>query len=93
MNPQTPNNLSAGTFSGEENVSHAPEPFVSLREAAAFLGKIRPRMLQEMARKGLRGAYPVGSGGFRKKWVFRLSEVADAIDPKRYDPERQSPLK
>jgi hypothetical protein len=43
------------------------------------------------------GASPVpmpwAPATFRKTWVFRLSELASAIDPKRYDPIRQSPLK
>ena len=57
------------------------EPFVSAEKAAAFLG-IRKRYLQDLARKGLAGSYPIGTGDFRKRWVFKLSELAAAIDPK-----------
>ena len=32
-----------------------------------------------LARKGLAGAYPIGTGTQRKVWVFRLSEVAAGI--------------
>jgi hypothetical protein len=83
-----------------------PEPFVPADEAAKFLG-INRRFLLSMARRGIAGAYVLGTGVFRKTWVFRLSELATAINPKetnavidrnsnskpRYDPIRQSPLK
>ena len=60
------------------------EPFVPSDEAAKFLG-IKRRLLLAMARKGIAGAYPLGTGDFRKTWVFRLSELAAAIDPKTYN--------
>lgn len=83
-----------------------PEPFVPADEAARFLG-VNRRLLLSMARAGIAGAYPLGTGDFRKIWVFRLSELAVAIGSKennallhcdptqepRYDPIRQSPLK
>jgi hypothetical protein len=69
-----------------------PEPFVSAEEAARFLS-INRRMLLSLARRGMAGSYALGTGDFRKVWVFRLSEIAAAIDPKHYDPFRQSPLK
>lgn len=69
-----------------------PEPFVSAEEAARFLS-INRRMLLSLARRGMAGSYALGTGDFRKVWVFRLSELAAAIDPKQYDPFRQSPLK
>jgi len=70
-----------------------PEAFVSAEEAAKFLS-INRRLLLSLARKGIAGAYALGTGDCRKVWVFRLSELAAAIDPKlRYDPLRQSPLK
>jgi len=72
--------------------AHAPEPFVSADEAAKFLG-VNRRFLLSLARRGIAGAYALGTGDFRKTWVFRLSELASAIDPKRYDPIRQFPLK
>ena len=59
------------------------EPFVSADEAAKFLG-IKRRFLLSLARRGIAGAYALGTGGIRKIWVFRLSELADAIDSKRY---------
>jgi hypothetical protein len=74
------------------SVSVAPEPFVSAEEAAKFLS-VNRRFLLSLARRGIAGAYALGTGDFRKTWVFRLSELAAAIDPKGYDPLRQSPLK
>ncbi len=68
------------------------EPFVSARKAAEFLG-INRRLLLSMARRDLIGAYPIGTGKFRKTWVFKLSELSAAIAPKRYDPIRRFPLK
>jgi hypothetical protein len=56
-----------------------PEPFVSAQEAAKFVG-ISRRFLTELARRGIAGAYPIGTGEVRKTWVFRLSELAAAID-------------
>ena len=57
----------------------APEPFVSAEEAARFLS-VKRRQLLAMARRGLAGAYPLGTGTVRKVWVFRLSELAAAIE-------------
>lgn len=54
------------------------EPFVSADEAAEFLG-IRRRELLALARRGIAGAYPLGTGSQRHIWVFRLSELASAI--------------
>jgi hypothetical protein len=67
------------------NPTPPPEPFVSAQVAAGFLG-INRRFLLSLARRGIAGAYALGTGDFRKTWVFRLSELAAAIDPKRYDP-------
>ena len=61
---------------GMEHV--VPEPFVSADVAADFLG-INRRFLLALARKGIAGAYALGTGDFRKTWVFRLSELAEAI--------------
>ena len=55
-----------------------PEPFVSADVAADFLG-ISRRFLLALARKGIAGAYALGTGDFRKTWVFRLSELSTAI--------------
>lgn len=55
-----------------------PEPFVSAEKAAEFLS-IKRRHLLALARKGIRGAYPLGTGSKRRIWVFRLSELAEAI--------------
>ena len=55
-----------------------PERFVSADEAARFLSVTR-RYVLELARSGLRGAYPIGTGTRRKVWVFRLSELAESI--------------
>ena len=66
-----------------------PEPFVSAETAAQFLSVTR-RHLLAMARRGLPGAHPLGTGT-RKIWVFRLSELADAIG--RLKPVIQEPQK
>ncbi len=55
-----------------------PEPFVSSDEAAQFLC-VKRRYLLELARRGIAGAYPLGTGGKRKIWVFRLSELAASV--------------
>jgi hypothetical protein len=59
-----------------------PEPFVPADEAARFLGITR-RLLLSLARQGLSGAYPLGTGRQRNIWVFRLSELASAIAAKK----------
>jgi hypothetical protein len=80
-----------------------PEPFVSAEVAAKFLG-IKKRMLLAMARMGIAGAYPIGTGNVRKHWIFRISELTSTIaerksanpDPEfsesRYDPVQPSVL-
>src|SRR5216684_2311255 len=79
---------SAGAFSAPATVITAaeskqvpatPEPFVSSDEAAQFLC-VKRRYLLELARRGIAGAYPLGTGSKRKVWVFRLSELAAAIE-------------
>jgi hypothetical protein len=55
-----------------------PEPFVSADEAARFLC-VKRRYLLELARRGIAGAYALGTGSKRKNWVFRLSELAACI--------------
>ena len=60
-------------------VPSTPEPFVSAQEAAHFLS-VKRRYLLELARRGIAGAYPLGTGSKRKVWVFRLSELAAAIE-------------
>jgi hypothetical protein len=54
------------------------EPFTSADDTAKFLCISRKHLLV-MARKGMHGAYPLGTGTKRKVWVFRLSEVSRAI--------------
>ena len=56
----------------------APEPFVSADEAAEFLC-VKRRFLLELARRGITGAYTLGTGSKRKIWVFRLSELAASV--------------
>lgn len=56
-----------------------PEPFVSAEEAARFLS-VKRRYLLALARRGLAGAYALGTGTMRKVWVFRLSELATAVE-------------
>lgn len=55
-----------------------PEPFVSAESAAQFLS-ISRRHLLALARKGIAGAYALGTGTKRTVWVFRLSELAGSI--------------
>lgn len=59
-----------------------PERFVSADEAAEFLA-IKRRHLLVLARSGIGGAYPAGTGSRRNHWVFRLSELAEAITERR----------
>lgn len=58
------------------------ESFVSADEAAKFLS-IDRRFLLSLARRGIAGAYALGTGERRKTWVFRLSELAGAIARKK----------
>lgn len=60
-------------------VHSTPEPFVSADEAARFLSLTR-RSLLALARRGMSGAYALGTGNIRKVWVFRLSELAAAVE-------------
>ena len=55
-----------------------PEPFVSADAAAQFLS-VKRRYLLALARSGIAGAYALGTGSVRKVWVFRLSELAEAL--------------
>jgi hypothetical protein len=55
-----------------------PEPFVAAEVAADFIG-IKRRFLLTLARRGIAGAYALGTGNLRKTWVFRLSELSEAI--------------
>jgi hypothetical protein len=82
-----------------EERQRTPEGFVSASAAARFLG-INRRMLLALARRGIAGAYPIGTGDIRKTWIFRLSELGVAIDHRhprpfdgkpRYDPDQGSP--
>jgi hypothetical protein len=68
------------------DVKSAPvqEPFVSASEAAEFLS-IDRRFLLSLARRGIAGSYALGTGECRKTWIFRLSELSDAIT-RRYVP-------
>jgi hypothetical protein len=59
-------------------VQSAIEPFVSADEAARFLA-IKRRHLLALARRGMAGAYSLGTGTQRKMWVFRLSELAASV--------------
>jgi hypothetical protein len=56
----------------------APEPFVSADKAARFVS-VKRRFLLELARRGIGGAYALGTGTKRKVWVFRLSELAASL--------------
>jgi hypothetical protein len=63
---------------GQKAEAMTPEPFVSAEQAAQFLS-IKRRYLLALARKGIAGAYALGTGTVRKIWVFRLSELAAAV--------------
>jgi transcriptional regulator with GAF, ATPase, and Fis domain len=56
---------------GTEEFVMMPEPFVSTKEAAKFIG-ISRRFLTEFARRGIAGAYRIWTGELRETWVFRL---------------------
>jgi hypothetical protein len=58
------------------------EPFVSADVAAKFLS-VKRRYVLELARRGISGAYALGTGKQRKLWVFRLSELANAVGSKQ----------
>lgn len=60
-----------------------PEPFVSAEEAAKFLSVSRGYILS-LARRGFKGAYRLGTGTKRGTWIFRLSELANAVQ--QYNP-------
>jgi hypothetical protein len=66
------------------------EPLVSADRAATMLG-VKRRFLLSLARKGIAGAYPLGTGDCRKMWRFRVSELMNAINNKGYDPNQGSP--
>jgi hypothetical protein len=65
-------------FIPSDPVTVTPEPFVSADEAARFLC-VKRRFLLELARRGIVGAYALGTGTKRKVWVFRLSELAASV--------------
>lgn len=79
-----------GTLATEPS---ALEPFVSAARAARFVD-INRRYLLVLARKGIAGAYALGTGTQRRIWVFRLSELAAAIargaDPQKTKTVRSS---
>ena len=61
------------------SIPMTPEPFVSAEQEAQFLC-VKRRFLLELARRGIAGAYALGTGTKRKVWVFRLSELAASIE-------------
>ncbi len=66
------------TYNASSFPGVTPEPFVSADKAAQFLC-IKRRYLLELARRGMAGAYGLGTGSKRKVWVFRLSELAASV--------------
>jgi hypothetical protein len=66
------------TANESRRAPETPEPFVSADDAAQFLC-VKRRYLLELARRGIAGAYALGTGSKRKIWVFRLSELAASI--------------
>jgi hypothetical protein len=89
LSPQsarTVKSLQEGTISSKLEVgnvevmgSPGTEPFVSADQAAQFLC-VKRRFLLELARRGIAGAYGLGTGSKRKVWVFRLSELAASVE-------------
>ena len=71
----------AGVNMSGHTIPPMPEPFVAADVAARFVG-IKRRFLLALARKGIAGAYPLGTG-IRRTWVFRLSELGSAIARKQ----------
>lgn len=70
----------ATTITAKESrhIPVTPEQFVSADDAAQFLC-VKRRYLLELARRGIAGAYALGTGSKRKIWVFRLSELANSV--------------
>jgi hypothetical protein len=66
------------TAIGSRQLPVTQEPFVSAEEAAQFLC-VKRRYLLELARRGIAGAYSLGTGGKPKIWVFRISELALSV--------------
>jgi hypothetical protein len=60
------------------SLAATPEPFVSADEAARFLS-IKRDFLLSLARRGIAGGYSISTGECRRRWIFRLSELAAAI--------------
>jgi hypothetical protein len=56
----------------------APEPFVSAEEAVKYV-PVKRRYLLALARRGIAGAYPLDPASRRRRWMFRLSELTEAI--------------
>ena len=61
------------------------EQFVSTAAAAEYLG-INRRFLLALARRGIAGAYPIGTGEIRHTWVFKLSELGGRNRPQTLTP-------
>ena len=62
----------------DRNPNVTPEPFVSADEAAKFLSVKRPFLLS-LARRGIAGSYAVGTGEYRRRWILRITELAEGI--------------
>lgn len=65
------------------NLAASPEPFVSADKAAEFLS-IKRGFLLSLARRGIAGSYAIGTGECRRRWIFRISELAAAITWRGY---------
>ena len=55
-----------------------PEPFVTADEIAKHL-KITRRHALEMTRKRIIPAHPLGTGGHRRVWRYKISEVDSSM--------------
>ena len=78
FSPEEATACQSGTGNVEVCASPITEPFASADEAAQFLS-IKRRYLLELARRGIAGAYALGTGSKRNIWVFRLSELAASV--------------
>jgi hypothetical protein len=61
-----------------EPINPKLEPFVDADRAAEFSALTRKMLLELVRRKIVRG-YPIGTGGKRHHWKFKLSELEEDL--------------
>ena len=67
-----------------------PEPFVTAVEAAAFL-RCAPVTVKRLAREGKIPAHSI-QNGIRRRWRFRISELAMAMQKELSSDRSSTPL-